>query len=234
MVLDLNLIGYLGFTGKSFGSKGLQGRPVWERTMSQLKGRPVTAQTWGHRVCRWHLCDNIFQKMYKMLCSSCEKEWGKCDRSKSADTKVIEIREEMLQMTEQRFPADQERPAEKQFGGAHGAAVDAAWRRLMPEHNWSPWRGAHAGVEGLARVVAHGKAVLKQSIPEEWTLPHGLMLEHVLKKCSILQRRTAFHGRDPMLEWGKNVSREELERWSVTNQLQTAFPNPPWCSPGRR
>lgn len=32
----------------------------------------------------------------------------------------------MLQVTEQRFPAAQERPAEEQVGGAHGAAVDAA------------------------------------------------------------------------------------------------------------
>lgn len=70
----------------------LAGETFVRKDQEPAQRESATAQSWGHQACRWHLCDSVFQKIYKVLCSSCEKEWEKCDRNKSADTKVIEVR----------------------------------------------------------------------------------------------------------------------------------------------
>lgn len=70
----------------------LAGETFVRKDQEPAQRESATAQSWGHQACRWHLCDSVFQKIYEVLCSSCEKEWEKCDRNKSADTKVIEVR----------------------------------------------------------------------------------------------------------------------------------------------
>lgn len=101
--------GVLGFHGKilvvgwEWGAGNreemLQGWPLWKDTMVSLDRasfcwlwkRPTTGQSWDNGQHLLHLRDNIFNKGWKMPCSSCKREQN-CERNNSANIKVSKER----------------------------------------------------------------------------------------------------------------------------------------------
>lgn len=48
-------------------------------------------------------------------------------------------------------------------------------------------RGAHGGAGDMVGAAASGGSMLEQSIPEEWTLWYGSILEQFLENCHLLE-----------------------------------------------
>ena len=88
-------------------------------------------------------------------------------------------------------------------GGAHCAAVDEAWRRLLPMDTFTgaPAQGEEPteGQEGWGSCHPW-EAVLEQCSHKGWTLWYRAMLEQCLESCSLweAQARSACEGWYPV------------------------------------
>ncbi|KAK4824540.1 hypothetical protein QYF61_016144 [Mycteria americana] len=130
--------------------------------------------------------------------SSCEREVRKCERNNPADTNISEggrggcapgTRAEIpLQPVEKIMVTEVVllQPVEDHSGAdIHLQPMEDPTMEQAADRNRSPWRGPLAEAGFLERPVADGGPMLEQSVPEGLYTLKGLMLEQLLKNCSL-------------------------------------------------